>query len=112
MAAPADFVTLLSKHGLKVTSVSASYKELGTNLNQVAERAHTFGARYVMCSTIPHSAKHLQPKDVPPAADSLNKWGEQLARAGISLCYHTHGTEFRPISRRHPVRHPRQVDQP
>ncbi|MCC6587438.1 MAG: sugar phosphate isomerase/epimerase [Bryobacterales bacterium] len=93
---PAQFAALLNKNGLRATSIGASYKELGNNFAAVADRGHALGARYVMCATIPHSAKHLQAKDVPPAADNLNKWGEQLLKSGVHLCYHTHGTEFDP----------------
>lgn len=51
-------------------------------------------ARYVVCSTIPHSAKHLTGGDASAAAAMLNRWGERLRADGFTLCYHTHGTEF------------------
>lgn len=92
----AAFAQLLKDHSLRAASLGAAYKVLGTDLDGVAARAHALGAQYVVCSTIPHSAKHLMPQDCPPAAENLNRWGERLAAAGLRLCYHTHGTEFDP----------------
>ncbi len=93
---PADFLRLLKSNGLQATSMGAAYKALNTDLSTVAANAKALGAGYVVCDTIPHSAKHLAPRDVQPAAGALNRWGERLAAAGLSLCYHTHGTEFDP----------------
>jgi sugar phosphate isomerase/epimerase len=93
---PAEFRALLDKNGLRATSIGAAYKALGSDLDAVAAHAKALGAEYVVCSTIPHSAKHLAEKDVQPAADNLNRWGERLAASGLRLCYHTHGTEFDP----------------
>jgi sugar phosphate isomerase/epimerase len=92
----AEFLGLLKAAGLPATSFGAAYDALGKDLDQVAAQARTLGAGYVVCSTIPHSAKHLAAKDCPPAAEHLNRWGERLAAAGLRLCYHTHGTEFDP----------------
>jgi sugar phosphate isomerase/epimerase len=92
--APAQFQGLLKAAGLRATSIGAAYDALDQNLEAVAAHAHALGAGYVVCSTIPHSAKHLAARDCQPAADHLNRWGERLAASGLRLCYHTHGTEF------------------
>lgn len=92
----AEFVSLLRTAGLHATSFSASYHELGKDLQAVAAQAHVLGASHVVCSTIPHSAKHLTASDCRSAAVHLNRWGERLASSGLRLCYHTHGTEFDP----------------
>ena len=91
---PAAFRRLLEAVGLKATSYTARYGALGDDLKSVAEAARVLGASYVVCSTIPHSAKHLTARDCALAAAHLNRWGEQLAASGLRLCYHTHGTEF------------------
>jgi sugar phosphate isomerase/epimerase len=91
-----EFFGLLKQAGLHAASISAEYAELAANLDHVASRAQTIGAEYVVCSTIPHSAKHLAARDCPPAAQNLNRWGRRLASSGLRLCYHTHGTEFDP----------------
>lgn len=93
---PAEYLKLLHSAGLRATSIGAGYEALGKNLDGVAGHARTLGANYVVCSTIPHSAKHLAAKDCAPAAENLNRWGERLAGVGLRLCYHTHGTEFDP----------------
>lgn len=93
---PAQIQVLLKEAGLRATSIGAAYDALDKDLDGVAAHAHSLGAGYVVCSTIPHSAKHLAARDCAPAADHLNRWGERLAASGLSLCYHTHGTEFDP----------------
>ena len=93
---PAEFQRLLKAEGLSARSVGASWKDLGGNLDFVISHAKTLGAEYVVCSTIPHSARHLTAKDCVVAAENLNRWGERLAASGLRLCYHTHGTEFDP----------------
>jgi sugar phosphate isomerase/epimerase len=91
---PAAFAGLLKEHGLRTTSHGASWGALNKDTSAVAAEARALGAAYVVCSTIPHSAKHLAEADCAPAAGKLNQWGERLASAGLRLCYHTHGTEF------------------
>ena len=93
---PAEFAGLVKSAGLRATSIGASWEALGKGLDGVVAHARTLGAEYVVCSTIPHSAKHLAAADCQPAADNLNRWGERLAGSGLRLCYHTHGTEFDP----------------
>ena len=93
---PAEFQALLKANGLQAKSVGASYKALGNEIDKVIEHAKTLESDYVVCSTIPHSEKHLAVKDLQPAADNLNRWGETLAASKLRLCYHTHGTEFDP----------------
>lgn len=93
---PAEFQRLLKAEGLSASSIGASWKDLGGNLDFVTNHAKTLGAEYVVCSTIPHSAKHITAKDCVVAAENLNRWGERLAASGLRLCYHTHGTEFDP----------------
>ena len=93
---PREFRRLLNAAGLRATSIGAAYNALDSNMDGVAAHAHELGAKYVVCSTIHHSAKHLTAEDCPRAADSLNHWGRKLHAAGLHLCYHTHGTEFDP----------------
>ena len=93
---PAEFRRLLEVAGIKATSYTAGYDALGKDLKAVIAATKILGADYVVCSTIPHSAKHLAERDCAPAAANLNRWGERLAASGLRLCYHTHGTEFDP----------------
>ena len=90
----AEFLHLLKQAGFTVSSYMAEYNALDKNIDSVAEQARALGATYVVCSTIPHSAKHIVARDCERAADSFNRWGERLASSALRLCYHTHGTEF------------------
>jgi sugar phosphate isomerase/epimerase len=92
----AAYAALLRAAGLRATSFGAAYDALAKDLPAVAAQAGTLGVEYVVCSTIPHSARHLVAADCRRAAESLNRWGERLATSGLHLCYHTHGTEFDP----------------
>ena len=90
----AEFRRLLDNHGLQATSMMAEYDRLGREVNAVAADARTLGAEYVVCGTIPHKKKHLMIEDCDPAAQDLNRWGENFLRSGLRFCYHTHGIEF------------------
>jgi sugar phosphate isomerase/epimerase len=89
----AEFRKLLDGNGLKMTSMMAAYERLGADINAVADDAHTLGAEYVVCSTVPHRKK-LTAEDCERAVDSLNGFGENLAKTELRCCYHTHGVEF------------------
>ena len=89
----AEFRKMLDANGLKLTSMMAAYDRLSGDINAVAEDAHTLGAKYVVCSTVPHKKK-LTAEDCGRAIESLNRVGESLAKAGLRCCYHTHGIEF------------------
>lgn len=88
-----EFRKLLDGNGLKLTSMMAPYDRLNRDINSVADDAHTLGAEYVVCSTVPHRKK-LTAEDCERAIESLNRLGENLAKAGLRCCYHTHGIEF------------------
>ncbi|MFN7995016.1 MAG: sugar phosphate isomerase/epimerase [Bryobacteraceae bacterium] len=92
-----DFRRLLDDNGLKVTSMMAEYANLGKKPETVIADAHTLGAEYVVCSTIPHKGK-LTPEEIYRAVGDFSKWGETLSRADLRLCYHTHGVEFNKSS--------------
>src|ERR1043166_5544561 len=59
----AAFRRLLDNNGLKATSMMAEYGRLATALSSVADDAHTLGAEYVVCGTLPHKKKHLTIED-------------------------------------------------
>ena len=90
----AEFRRMLDEHGLRATSIMAEYARVRNAVDAVAAEAHTVGAEYVVCSTIPHRQKYLSVEDCEQAAATLNESGERLARAGLRCCYHTHGIEF------------------
>jgi len=89
----AEFRRVLDANGLKLTSMMAAYDRLSRDIEAVAGDAHTLGAEYVVCSTVPHKKK-LTAEECARAIESLNRFGENLAKAGLRCCYHTHGIEF------------------
>jgi sugar phosphate isomerase/epimerase len=90
----AEFRQLLDKNSLKATSMMAEHDGLAREIDSVAADAHTLGAEFVVCGTIPHKKKHLTDEECVRAAEDLNRWGEKLLGAGLHCCYHTHGIEF------------------
>jgi len=89
----AEFRKILDSNGLNLTSMMAAYDRLSRDINAVAGDAHTLGADYVVCSTVPHKKK-LTAEDCDRAIESLNRFGQNLAKAGLRCCYHIHGIEF------------------
>lgn len=89
----AEFQRLLDGAGLKATSMMAEYGRLGKEIDSVAADAHTLGAEYVVCGSIPHK-KQFTVEDCDRAIGEFEVWGESLANAGLHYCYHAHGFEF------------------
>jgi sugar phosphate isomerase/epimerase len=65
-------------------------------LNPTLDDAKAKGFRYVVCP-------YIAPADrggvdvIKKLADTLNKTGERVKAAGMSLCYHNHAFEFEPV---------------
>ena len=90
-----SFKHLLVKNHLTTISVGADYKDLQTNVQAVVANAKAFGAKYVMCAWVPHSAAFTI-DDANKAIAVFNKAGKILKENGITFCYHAHGYEFGP----------------
>ena len=91
----AEFKQLLDKNNLKVISFGADFNKLENDLYSVIGDAKTYGAKYVMCSWIPHK-NEFNIDDAKHAVEVFNKAGKILREKGLTLCYHIHGYEFRP----------------
>ncbi|NNE03683.1 MAG: sugar phosphate isomerase/epimerase [Eudoraea sp.] len=91
-----EFKALLDKYNLEPVSVGASFEELENDPEGVAKKALAYGAKYVMCSWIPHDGDNFTIDDTKKAIEVLNRAGEVLDRDEIILTYHAHGYEFRP----------------
>ena len=50
-----EYKSLLQKNNLQIVSLGAGFKELEDDPEAVAEKALFFGAKYVMCSWVPHN---------------------------------------------------------
>jgi sugar phosphate isomerase/epimerase len=95
MPAP-EYLKLLEDRGLKLISTGGEYAALKRDPDSVVIQAQRLGAKYVMCSWIPHPKNHFTEKDAREAAEVFNKAGEKLKAAGITFTYHCHGYEFQP----------------
>jgi len=80
----AEFRRMLDGNGLKLTSLMAAYDRLSRDIKAVAGNAHALGAEYVVCSTVPHKKK-LTAEDCGRAIESLNRFGENLAKDGLTV---------------------------
>lgn len=93
-----DYKNLLAQNGLKMVSIGAGFEKLRDDPQAVIDEAKAFGAKYVMCSWIPHRGDTFDINDTKKAIAVFNAAGKKLHEAGLSFCYHTHGYEFRPYA--------------
>lgn len=94
-----DFKKLVNDAGLKIVSTGADFEELDKNPSALAEQALVLGAKYVVCFWIPHNGNEFGVTDINKAIEVFNRAGKVLAAAGLQLCYHPHGYEFRPYEK-------------
>lgn len=85
---------LLQKNNLQLISLGASFEDLEKNLASVVEKAEFFGAKYVMCSWVPHQGDVFTLEDAEKAVKVFNDAGKVLKGKGIQFVYHAHGYEF------------------
>lgn len=94
-----EYKKLCDERGLKIPSTGAGYEQLtrsAASLDSVIARAKVFGAKYIMCSWIPHKTSSFNFDNAKKAAEDFNKAGKILKENGLILCYHAHGYEFQP----------------
>ena len=89
-----DFRKLLNQNDIKVISTGASFEDLDTNVPKVIAEAKALGAKYVVCTWIPHAGDQFTIYNADQAVDVFNTAGRLLASNGLTFCYHTHGYEF------------------
>jgi sugar phosphate isomerase/epimerase len=90
----ADFLKELEKRGMKLVSTGSDYNRLKNDADAVVAQAKSLGAKYVMCSWIPHPKGKFSEKEARDAAAVFNAAGEKFHREGITFTYHCHGYEF------------------
>lgn len=113
----ADLKKALDDNGLKNPSGHYMLFDLMSGLQQKIDLAHQFGQQY-MVVTVPWVADTSRFKTDPAKgqmglflavingltlddwkwnADEFNKIGEEVSKAGLTLAYHNHNFEFRPL---------------
>ena len=91
-----EFKAMLDERGIKAVSVGAGYDEVVKNPAEIARKTKILGASYVMVAWIPHKGNDFTLENAQKAVEDFNAAGKVLRENGITLCYHTHGYEFRP----------------
>jgi sugar phosphate isomerase/epimerase len=91
-----EYKRLLQQNNLRIVSFGAGFQDLQNDPAAVAEKAKFFGAKYVMCSWVPHNGDEFTIADTKKAVDVFNKAGKVMKEAGLQFMYHAHGYEFQP----------------
>src|SRR5688500_8292311 len=95
MPAP-EFLKALEQRGMKLVSTGSDYARLKNDPDAVVAQAKALGAKYVMCSWIPHDKGKFSETNAREAAQVFNTAGEKFRSASITFTYHCHGYEFQP----------------
>lgn len=90
-----EFIRLLAQNKLNVVSFGVDFERLKNEPRKVAEEARSYGARFIVCSWIPHEDNKFGVEDVDRATDVFNAAGRIISGYGLLLCYHPHGYEFK-----------------
>jgi sugar phosphate isomerase/epimerase len=91
-----EFIKILAENEITVTSYGADYERIKNFPQKLADEARAYGAKYIVCSWIPHEGDVFTAADVEKAAYVFNNAGRIIANNGMMLVYHTHGYEFKP----------------
>lgn len=89
-------------HGLTVPSLHTDFFSLQTRMGELAEAAHTLGARYVTLPSLPADQRQTF-DDYRRAADTFNAIGRDAARHGVRFGYHNHGYGLLPVDGKIPL---------
>ncbi|MFD2200374.1 sugar phosphate isomerase/epimerase family protein [Shivajiella indica] len=90
-----EYKKFISGLGLSVIAVGADFKQLQENPQEIIDNAKAYGAKYATCFWIPHTNGQFSIKETQEAIKVFNEAGKILKDAGITLCYHPHGYEFK-----------------
>ena len=90
-----EYKQLLAQNGLQTISVGSSFEMLDTAVQTAIGNAKAFGAKYIVCFWIPHKGDDFTLADMQNAIRVFTAAGKKIREAGLQLCYHPHGYEFR-----------------
>jgi len=96
---PEEFKKLCDERGISIPSSGAPYDALVKDAASIAERTKILGARFLMCSWIPHERGKFNLDNAKKAVEDFNAAGKILKENGITFCYHPHGYEFQPYEK-------------
>ena len=87
---------LLAENNLDMVSYGASFEELASDPQKIAQNAKAFGSKYIMCAWVPHKQGGFTEDEMNKAIEVFNRAGKVLHENGLKFVYHPHGYEFRP----------------
>lgn len=93
---PEEFKKLCNVRGISIPGIGANYEQLVKNPDSIIYKARMLGAKYVMCSWIPHTNGNFNFENAKKAVEDFNKAGKILKDSDLIFCYHAHGYEFLP----------------
>jgi sugar phosphate isomerase/epimerase len=86
---------LAQRHGLSMVSAHLDGPTaMGQGLNAFLDRAQAYGLRYIVVPYVPPDERPRDRAGFERIADRLSRMGDEVARAGMQLCYHNHAFEF------------------
>lgn len=88
--------SLLDANGLTApSSHAADLDTIRSRFAQALDDAQIVGHQYLVCASLPRSEQTID--GYKRVAAEFNRAGEQAAKAGVTLAYHNHDFEFRPL---------------
>ncbi len=95
----ADFRKSLSDAGLRAVSTHHPLDMFRAKADELIEYGHNLGLEYIVCPSPSRrdpnaNGEHMTLDDWHFTAEELNRLGEKVKAAGMSLGYHNHGPEF------------------
>lgn len=90
-----DLKRALDQNHLVAPSGHCDIDAVTVKLDDTIAQAKTLGHKYVVVAWIPDEAR--TPDGYASVADTFNQAGEKLNQAGLSLGYHNHSFEFKPL---------------
>jgi len=91
-----DWQALLAESGLSVASLHADLGSIERETDAVIEEARRFGTDRIVITGM-YRFSYSDESAVRDLAQRLNRAGETLKNAGISLLYHNHNVELLPL---------------
>jgi sugar phosphate isomerase/epimerase len=88
----ADLKKLLDGLGLELVGTHVGFEALKTDVDRLCDYLVQTGGTHLICSGVGDRAKGLAAYE--EAASLMNEVGKQVARRGLTLCYHNHSFEF------------------
>ena len=87
---------LLADNHLKVAGSHIGLEALESDLSKIIEENLALGNRHIV---VPYLAEERRrtADDYKKLAGTLNEFGQTLQSSGLTLCYHNHDFEFKPL---------------